>query len=188
MPIILGERIILREYRLTDLEAIRGWVNDPEVVANLSDVFLYPHTLTQTENWLTTKLEGKGNQGFVIAHRESQEYIGQIDFLEIDWRNRVGEIGLVIGSARNRGRGFGSEALGLLQRFAFKTLNLNKLELKVHDYNAAAIRCYQKCGFREEGRLRERFFREGRYTDYLIMGILKREYEEGVVGNESKDY
>ncbi len=179
MPIIIGERIILREYRQADLKEIREWVNDPEVVANLSDIFLYPHTLTQTENWLTTQLEGKGNEGFVIAHKDSQEYIGQIDFVSIDWRNRVGEIGIVIGAAKNRGQGFGSEAIRLLQQFAFATLNLNKIELKVHDYNERAFHCYQKCGFREEGRLRERFFRQGRYTDYIQMGILKREYEEG---------
>jgi RimJ/RimL family protein N-acetyltransferase len=178
MPIIIGKRIVLREYRKSDLEHIREWVNDPEVVENLSDVFLYPHTLTQTENWLAAKLEGKGNQGFVIAHRDSQEYIGQIDFVEIDWRNRVGEIGIVIGKANNRGQGLGSEAIRLLQQFAFETLNLNKIELKVHDYNERAFRSYQKCGFLEEGRLRERFYREGRYTDYLQMGILKREYEQ----------
>ncbi|NLW46427.1 MAG: GNAT family N-acetyltransferase [Firmicutes bacterium] len=103
MPIILGERIVLREYRKSDLEQIREWVNDPEVVENLSDIFLYPHTLVQTENWLADQLEGRGNQGFVIAHRDSQEYIGQIDFVKIDWRNRVGEIGIVIGKANNRG-------------------------------------------------------------------------------------
>lgn len=177
MPIILGERIILREYRKEDLKDIREWVNDPEVVENMSDIFLYPHTLTQTENWLTAQLEGKGHQGFVIAHKDSQEYIGQIDFIEIDWRNRVGEIGIVIGAAANRGQGFGSEAIRLLQQFAFDTLNLNKIELKVHDYNERAFRCYLKCGFREEGRLREGFYKQGRYTDYILMGILKREYE-----------
>ena len=174
MPIIIGKRIVLREYRKSDLEHIREWVNDPEVVENLSDVFLYPHTLTQTENWLTMQLEGKGNQGFVIAHRDSQEYIGQIDFVGIDWRNRVGEIGIVIGKSNDRGQGFGSEAIRLLQQFAFDTLNLNKLELRVHDYNERAFRCYLKCGFREEGQLREVFYKEGRYTDYILMGILKR--------------
>lgn len=31
MPIIIGKRIVLREYRRSDLEHIREWVNDPEV-------------------------------------------------------------------------------------------------------------------------------------------------------------
>lgn len=106
MPIIIGERIILREYRQADLEDIREWVNDPEVVENLSDVFLYPHTLTQTENWLTAQLDGKGTKGFIIAYKDSQEYIGQIDLIKIDWRNRVGEMGIVIGAAKNRRLGW----------------------------------------------------------------------------------
>lgn len=178
MPIVIGERIILREYRKTDLEYIREWVNDPEVVDNLSDAFVYPHSLTQTENWLTAKIEGKGDKGFVIAYKGSEDYIGQIDLVKIDWRNRVAEMGIVIGAAKNRGRGFGSEAIRLLQQFAFETLNLNKIELTVHDYNKWAKRCYQKCGFSEEGRLREHFYRQGKYTDTLLMGILRREYEE----------
>ncbi|HIC94568.1 MAG TPA: N-acetyltransferase, partial [Anaerolineae bacterium] len=62
--------------------------------------------------------------------------------------------------------------------FAFREMNLHRVYLSVHDYNERAIRCYEKCGFRHEGRLREALFRDGRYHDELMMGILREEFEE----------
>jgi RimJ/RimL family protein N-acetyltransferase len=177
MGYLYGERIVLREYRKEDLEPMRQWVNDPAVVDNLSDLFLFPNTLAGTEQFLNSMLEGKHEaKGFVIADRHSAAYIGQIDLIKIDWKNRYARLGIVIGCAEKRGRGYGTEAIRLIQRFTFERLNLNKLELDVHDYNQPAIRCYQKCGFKEEGRIRQTFYINDRYTDMIVMGILKEEY------------
>jgi RimJ/RimL family protein N-acetyltransferase len=176
MPRLYGKTIMLREYRKEDLPHIREWVIDPEVVDNLSDVFLYPNTLNDTENFLNSMLEGNTDtKGFVIADRQSEGYIGQIDLFKIDWKNRVAELGVVIGAAENRNRGIGTEAIKLLQVFVFNRLNLHRLQLDVREYNERAIACYRKCGFQEEGRRRKDFFISGRYTDTLIMGILKSE-------------
>lgn len=62
-------------------------------------------------------------------------------------------------------------------RIFFNRLNLNRLELRVHDYNERAYKCYLKCGFRESGRLRKNSQFNGKYTDTIIMGILKSEFE-----------
>lgn len=179
MPRLYGERIMLREYRKEDLEYIRMWVNDPEVTRNLSDIFLYPHTLSATENYLNAMLEGKsGEKGFVIADKETEEFIGQIDLMNIDWRSRSAALGIVIGAEANRGKGYGAEAIRVLQQFVFDSLNLNRLELQLHDFNERGYRCYLNCGFKEEGRKRQDFYYEGKYTDTIYMGILKSEYEE----------
>lgn len=178
MGILIGDRIILREYREDDLPYMRKWVNDPNIIKNLSNIFLYPHTLNETENFLNAILEGTSNiKGFIIAHKDTEEYIGQIDLVKVDWINRIGTLGIVIGNQEKLGKGYGTEAIKLLQDFAFNRLNLHKLELEVRDYNERAIRCYKKCGFKEEGRIRENHFINGKYTDTLCMGILKREYE-----------
>lgn len=79
MPHVIGERIILREYRQDDLVSMRKWVNNPDIVEKLSDVFLFPHTLKSTEQFLNSVLEGKTEmKGFVIADKETEAYIGQI--------------------------------------------------------------------------------------------------------------
>lgn len=179
MPILIGERIILREYRKEDLPYIRKWVNNPEITKYLSNIFLYPHTLNNTEAFLNGMLDGSsGIKGFIIAKKETEEYIGQIDFVKIDWINRIGTLGIVIGNTELLGKGYGTEAIKLIQEFAFNKLNLHKLDLEVREYNHRAIRCYKKCGFVEEGRIRQNFFIDGKYTDTLFMGILKSEWEQ----------
>ncbi|MEC0178398.1 GNAT family protein [Paenibacillus favisporus] len=179
MPQLIGSRIVLREYRKEDLIFMRKWCNDPEIVDNLSDIFLFPHTLNGTEQYLNSILEGKTEQkGFIIADKNTEEYIGQIDLFRLDWKNRSAELGIVIGIKEHLGKGYGTEAIKLLQGFVFNRLNLNRLQLEVHDFNERAYQCYLKCGFKEEGRLREKVFIHGRYSDTIYMSILKREYEE----------
>lgn len=177
MPRLTGDRIMLREYQKEDLVFIRKWCNDPEIVENLSDVFLYPHTVNASEGFLNAMIEGRDNmKGFVIAHKESEEYIGQIDLFDLDWKNRSAELGIVIGRKEMLGKGYGAEAIKLLQHFAFQHMNLNRVQLQVYDFNKRAYKCYLKCGFREEGRLREKIYKNGRYADTICMSVLKREY------------
>jgi RimJ/RimL family protein N-acetyltransferase len=178
MPRLLGERIMLREYREGDFASMRTWCNDSEVVDYLSDVFLYPHTESMTEQYLNTVMEADSEQkGFVIAHKDTEAYIGQVDLFRINWKNRSTEMGIVIGNKHDFSKGYGSEAIRLLQQFVFTRLNLNRLQLEVYDYNERAYRCYVKCGFKEEGRLREAYYFKGRYADTIVMSILKSDYE-----------
>ncbi|MBB3114381.1 RimJ/RimL family protein N-acetyltransferase [Paenibacillus phyllosphaerae] len=179
MPRLYGNRIMLREYQTEDYACMREWVNEPEIVDCLSDVFLYPQTAHDTRKFLDAVIEreNEDHRGFVIADLETSVYMGQIDLFSFDWRSRVAEMGMVIGNPALHGLGFGSEAIRLLQQFAFNQLNLNRLELKVHADNAKAIRCYINCGFQEEGRLRDRHFANGKYNDLILMSILKREYD-----------
>jgi RimJ/RimL family protein N-acetyltransferase len=179
MARLLGVRIMLREYRTDDLPWIRQWVNDPAIVSNLSDIFLYPHALESTEAFLESVIEGSSDsRGFVIADRQTEAYIGQVNLDSIDWKNRVGSIGIVIGSSEQLGLGYGTEAMKLLIRFAFQEMNLNRLQLEVYDFNDRAYRCYLTCGFKEEGRSRERQYKNGRYVDVIQMGLLKSEWKE----------
>ncbi len=177
MARLYGETIMLREYQIEDFTEIRKWVNDPEATEYLSDIFLFPHTTGQTERFLKEIIDGRSaSKGFVIADRKTEAYLGQIDLVKIDWKNRVGTLGIIVGAPENRGRGIGTEAIRLLLEFAFQRLNLHRIELEARDYNTRALRCYRKCGFQEEGRVRQNFFIRGRYTDTVRMGLLKEEY------------
>ncbi|MEK4251868.1 GNAT family N-acetyltransferase [Paenibacillus sp. FSL W7-1287] len=179
MPHLIGDRIALREYRISDLDSISQWVNDPEITNTLSDVFLYPHSRNESETYLNVIMEGKSStKSFVIAEKDSLEYIGQIDLFNLDWKNRFAVMAIVIGKKEYLGKGYGSEAIRVLQKFAFEELNLNRIELDVYDYNARAYKCYLKCGFKEEGRMRQKLFKNGRYRDVIRMAILKEEFEE----------
>lgn len=178
MAHIRGERIILREYRESDKERIREWVNDPEVTRNLSNIFIRGHTEPMSSGFVDRILRNEDRNGFyyIIARREDGEYLGQIDLAGIDWYNRRGTLAIVIPDRENRGKGIGSEAIRLLLDYAFNRINLHKVELEVYEYNKGAYELYLRLGFVEEGRRRARVYRDGRYYDSIDMGILREEF------------
>lgn len=75
-------------------------------------------------------------------------------------------------------KGIGTEATMLVLKYAFEDLQLHRVDLLVLDYNKRAIRCYEKCGFRCDGILRESAFIEGKYYSDRIMSILDYEYKQ----------
>lgn len=179
MPHRCGSRVFLREYRASDLPALREWVNDPDVTRFLEGLSLFPHTLRDTDAFLRAQLlPPTGERAaleLVVADRTTETYLGQVGLLSIDWPNRATALGIVF-PRRHQGKGFGTEALELLQQLVFDEMGLHRLELEVHEDNAPALRCYARCGFREEGRRRERRFSGGRFRDVVIMAILEQEY------------
>lgn len=179
MPRLTGSRIMLREYKADDVSAIRQWVNDPATTRYLSTRYWPAQTMVDTEEFLSRMLQSSHNgYNFVIADKADERYIGQCDMFRIDWRLRSGELGMVIGSAGERGQGIGTEALELMQAFAFQTAGLERLELEVHMDNIPAKRCYEKAGFFLEGVKRHAYFSEGKYCDVGMMSILREEWAQ----------
>ena len=74
-------------------------------------------------------------------------------------------------------QGHGSLALQAIIEYAFKRLNLYRLEAEVIDGNLSSLKLVDKAGFTAEGRLREAKFVDGEYRDLLRFGLLRREFE-----------
>lgn len=77
-------------------------------------------------------------------------------------------------------QGCGREAVGLMLRYRFNTLNLNRIYLRVYETNQRAIRAYKRAGFVHEGRMRQARFQDGGYIDVLLMAVLRSELQESV--------
>ena len=120
--------------------------------------------------------EEKNLYYFAIRAREDDHLIGRAVVQWIEWANAQGFIRLGIGSAGDRGRGYGSQALKMLLRFAFAELNLFRVSAIVPEYNTAAIRLLEKHGFVEEVRRRQSLERDGRRWDLLVFGLLSDEW------------
>lgn len=172
-----GEKIRLRAYRREDIPMAQAFLNDPEVRRLLAPGIPYPYTLENEYAWYDQLSALKDAYDFAIETLEGSRYIGGCGIANVDWKNRLAEVGIFIGDHGFWGKGYGTDALRVLMRFAFEEMNLNKIKLNVYDFNTRAIRSYRKCGFVLEGTLREALFREGVYHDTLCMGILKREYD-----------
>lgn len=76
-----------------------------------------------------------------------------------------------------RGQGLGRDITRLVLSWSFTVLRVHRVELEVLRNNTRAIRCYQACGFREEGVRREAELYPDGWQDFLSMGLLRSEYE-----------
>jgi RimJ/RimL family protein N-acetyltransferase len=105
-------------------------------------------------------------------------HIGAINLHRVHAEDRKAALGIIIGAKECWGRGYGGDAIDTLLRFAFHEMNLNRVWLTVTAGHERGIACYRRCGFREEARQRQGFYKHGRYWDFLVMGILRREFDE----------
>jgi RimJ/RimL family protein N-acetyltransferase len=115
---------------------------------------------------------------FSIRTLAEDKLIGEIGLDVVNWSGRDAFVGLGIGETEYWSKGYGTDVMNVLLRFAFTEINLRRVTLTVFEYNPRAIRSYEKAGFRHEGRLRKLLNREGRRWDELFMGILREEWLE----------
>jgi RimJ/RimL family protein N-acetyltransferase len=103
--------------------------------------------------------------------------VGNIAVFGINWRLRSAEIGILIGDKRYWNKGYGTEAMQVILKHGFETLNLHRMYLRVFQTNPGAIRAYEKAGFIHEGIQRQAEFRNGQYVDVLMMSVLLEEWQ-----------
>lgn len=113
---------------------------------------------------------------FTIRAREDDRLIGKALVEWVDWMSGNGFLRLGLGAPEDRRRGYGSQALSLLLRYAFGELNLYRVTAVVPEYNEGAVRLFKKFGFVEEVRRRKAINRDGRFWDILSFGLLASEW------------
>lgn len=174
-----GELVELKAISKENLATCTRWFQDPEVIRLLLPAVAMPVTREQEEEWYASANQPGRRYTFGIHVRADGRLIGNVTLDSLDAKNRSAVLGIVIGEKEYWGRGFGTDATRLMVQYAFAELNLHRVELHVFSFNERAIRAYVKAGFREEGRRREAIFRDGRYWDDVIMGILAPEWRQG---------
>jgi len=182
---IVGEDVRLRAIERDDLPRFVAWLNLPEVRRGLA---LYlPLSLAEEERWYEGMLQSPPDERpFAIDVRQGEawEHVGGTSLMRIDPRARHAEVGIHIGDTHIWNQGVETRAMRLILRHGFETLNLNRVYLRVYEDNAQALAVYRRLGFREEGRLRQDRFLEGRYWDTLLMGLLRAEWLDSQKGGE----
>ncbi len=176
-PAIVGRAIYLRPVERSDADDFQVWMNDQEVVRNL----LIHRPMTRDDELRFVDRVTSGNDAseavFSIVRRRGDLPIGTTGLHAIDWRRRMACFGIEIGRKAEWGKGYGTEVTSLMVRFAFQTLNLNRVWLWVYEFNERGIRAYERVGFRLEATLRQDCYRDGRFWDVHHMGILRSEWE-----------
>jgi RimJ/RimL family protein N-acetyltransferase len=173
-PFLIGAKTYLRPIEDADAATYAPWLNDAEVRRGLIGPRQRPTTEASARAYLRW-VDPRTTQVFAIVTRAAGEHVGNVALKDIEPADRRAGVYLFIGRKDRWGEGLATEALGLLCRHAFETLNLHKVWLGVQAANERAIRVYAKLGFKPEARLREEAFVQGRYEDELLMGLLRGE-------------
>lgn len=121
------------------------------------------------------------NEGrWIIAERESDEYIGDIGFHNVSTEHRKAEIGYRL-MRRYWGQGIMTRCIGAVLNIGFNQLGYNRIEALLDTRNSACKKVLLKNHFTHEGTLRQYEFEHGAYVDIEICSILKSEYTTGDV-------
>lgn len=171
---IRGKTLVLRPLEESDAEKLRSWrMHDGTRRAYLG--YRFPIVAEAEREWVL-RVADPSNRDLVYlgATHEPDGLVGLVNLRDISWIDRTAKLGVLIGP-EFQGRGFGREAVELVLQYGFGDLNLHRVELEVRGDNDRAIALYRALGFREEGRLRERWFDNDRYHDIIVMGLLRQE-------------
>jgi len=176
---IEGKRVRLRSLELSDLDEIMKYWNDMDLRNLVGSADRGPMSRNDEEEWIRNTWKQRQERKafhFAIETITDNKLIGGAGLFEIDWTSRSAMVGISIYNPEYWGKGYGEESMNLLLSFAFRNLNLNRVELDTFDFNNRAQKCYLKVGFKEVGRRRKARFIDGQYHDDMIMDVLKDEW------------
>lgn len=171
-PFLIGQKIYLRGLEESDLESeYFQWFNDQK-----NDIFtshaIWPNTPEKMKTFFHTAIQYKNDMVLAIIEKKIGRHIGNVALHDINWIHRRAELSIIIGDKGAQNKGYGVEAVSLLAKHAFERLNLHRIGLGVHADNKAAIRVYEKTGFSIEGKFKDHFLRNGKYSDIIRMALI----------------
>jgi RimJ/RimL family protein N-acetyltransferase len=162
-----GNKVVLRPFEKDDLEKNLNWINN----LNFQELFLtyLPITKTEEYKWYEEAVQSKTKIILSINIKDTGEYIGNIGYSDIDYKNRKATIWIYIGEQQQRRNGYGQESFNIMLDYGVNFLNLRKISLNVAKYNSSAISLYEGSGFLVEGVFKDDIFIKGKYIDVIRM-------------------
>jgi RimJ/RimL family protein N-acetyltransferase len=145
------------------------WMNDPEVTRYTESQFC-KHTFDSIVDYVK-EISASSNDYFYGVYLDN-EHIGNIK-LTIDMHHNSGSIGIIIGDKQQWGKGYATEAIRVLTKYGFETLELHKISAGIYYNNKGSIRAFEKAGYFQEATLKNNRLVEGKYVDEVIMSKFK---------------
>lgn len=174
-PVIRSARLDLREYGASDAGLVRALLADAEPEA------LPPGAPSDPEDvagWLAdgarrAQREGTGVH-LMMLDRATGRIVGSIGLFHADWQVRSAEIGYGV-RGDERGKGYATEALGAVARWALTEGGIQRAWLTANTDNVASVRVAEKAGFRREGTLRRAALEADGLHDLAVFSLLDDE-------------
>ena len=162
------------------------WRHDAAFVRAFGDTYVRPLSAAEIrkeyEAIEKAADESHGDFYFAVRTCEDDRFVGFARLERVDWAHGAAQIRIGIGAPADRSQGYGSQVLAMLLVYAFDELNLHRLTVQVPEYNADALRFFQRAGFSEEVRRRKALARDSRRWDLIHLGLLHNDWERNENG------
>lgn len=176
---IFGKQIVLRAISSEDVELLLDLINDPETEKMLGGSS-FPVSKADQIRWIDSQIGRTDVLRCIVAQNVEEKIgLGAVILSDINYRNGSAQVHIKMDKEKGRGQGYGTDALNTIVGYAFKELRLNCLYAEVLEYNKISQSLFEKCGFKREGILRSRVFKDGAYVDVVMYSILVKDLIDG---------
>ena len=175
--LLRGSKVYLNRITRADLPALTAQWQDPEFLRYVSRRPAMPYTLEDFEDWYK-KMNDPNAPTFAIRALDDHALLGMTAFKGLRWAARHTFFWIGISAPGQQGKGYGTDAVLVLLKYAFLELNLNCVALEAFSYNERALAMYRKIGFTQDGAMRALLYRDGAYYDQIVMSMLRSEWED----------
>ena len=172
---IEGIYVGLRAPEEKDLEEWYQWFNDPEI-AMYTCHGVFPNTLDKEREFWLSKQNNPNTLLLLAFRKKDDKLLGVVSLQNIDWVYRKAEWAQIMGAKESRDVNTTLETTYLIIKHGFESLNLNRIYGGSHEKLASWLELLKRIGFKEEGRLRQDMFTNGRYYDVIRIGILAEDF------------
>lgn len=174
--------LIIRKLDEQDVELARILHNDKSVLSNLTDE-REVDKISQSKWFQKLQISNTSNRYAIYQYDKnlkdqyaSESFVGIFREDVFDVHNKSVMIGMDV-MPNMRRKGYAKETYDYMLHYYFNCMNLNRVYLFVISTNTNAFDLYKKLGFKEEGVQRQAIYRNNKFIDYIMMSILKSEYE-----------
>jgi RimJ/RimL family protein N-acetyltransferase len=174
--------IRLEYFTQQDFQQLIDWVDNEELLLNWAGTqFKIPLTVEKLEWYIrdANDFENSDTLVYKAVDTETGQSVGHISLSVINRPNRSARLTRVlVGNSAERGKGIGEQMTKEMLKIGFEDLGLHRMSLGVYSFNESAIRCYEKCGFKVDGVLRDIKKHQDTYWSLMEMSILEDEWRE----------
>ncbi len=176
LPILQGERCLLRAYVAGDAPAMQAQADNPNVAYNLFEGFPSPYTAADAQAWCEQGAHS-GEYGYVWAITVGDVVIGTIGLRPLPKPGECcnAEVGYWLGEAWWR-QGIASDALRQVTDWAFAALpRLTRLYAPIYARNEGSQAVARKCGYVREGVHKQAIIKDGQVIDLATWATCRTE-------------
>lgn len=172
--IIKNGCVILRAIEKKDLEFLQDMINDPSI-EYMTGGYSFPVSFDRQIRWFESYDQQKELRCMIEI--KGGATIGMIMLTNIDWKNRTAELAQKTkAKLEDRKEGDVLDAMMGFLNYAFNELNLNCIHGTVLEYNMLSRKLAARCGLKEEGVLRQRIFKKGKYHNIIANSVIKEDF------------